>query len=91
MGPVKVGRAVPARGIPCIVSDVGGLPETVVDGQTGFGVSPDDAAAAARAIRRFVEDPSLAARMGRAGADRVRERFDIRRVMLETVKTVLGR
>ena len=79
-----------ARGIPCIVSDVGGLPETVVDGQTGFVVTPDDPAAAARAMRRLIEDPSMAARMGAAGAARVRERFDIRRVMLETVKTVLG-
>jgi glycosyltransferase involved in cell wall biosynthesis len=42
-------------GTPVIVTNVGGLPEAVDDGRTGFVVPPEDAGALAEAILRFYE------------------------------------
>jgi trehalose synthase len=52
---------------------VGGLPITVRDGVDGF-LAPEPEQAAARIIE-LVRDPGLAIEMGRAGRERVRERF----------------
>lgn len=48
-----------ACGTPVIASSCGGLPEIVKDGQTGFLVAPDDAAALARTILRLAGDTPL--------------------------------
>jgi glycosyltransferase involved in cell wall biosynthesis len=55
-----------ACGAPVIAARVGGLPEVVVDGETGLLVPPDDPAALADAARRA--DPEARARLGRAAA-----------------------
>jgi trehalose synthase len=52
---------------------VGGLPLTIRDGVDGF-LSPDTEQAAAHIVE-LVRDPGLAAEMGRAGRERVREQF----------------
>jgi starch synthase len=64
-----------------VASRVGGIPEIVVDGQTGFLVDlePDGAEAfttglAAR-VEQLLGDPALAARMGKAGRERVVRHF----------------
>lgn len=56
-----------ACGIPVIVSDVGGLPEVVVDGLTGCVVPRENSTALAAAIRRLALNPELRLAMGRAG------------------------
>ena len=53
-----------AAGVPMIVTDLGGSPELVRDGETGFVVPPKDPAAFAAAIRRLLSDPGLAIEMG---------------------------
>ncbi len=55
-----------AFGLPVVASRVGGLPEQVVDGQTGLLAEPDSAPALAAAIERLLDDPSFAARLGEA-------------------------
>lgn len=60
-----------ACGTPVIAAREGGLQETVVDGVTGFLVEPTPQAFAA-AITRLLDDPALAASMGRAGVELVR-------------------
>ena len=60
-----------ACGAPLIVSDVGGLPEVVVDGITGFGVAKRDAWATAEALVHLIEDPVPRRRMGEAGHQHV--------------------
>lgn len=66
-----------ARGLPAVVTRVGGLPEVVADGTTGLVVAAEQPVALARALGRLAADPALGARLGAAGARRVRERFDI--------------
>jgi glycosyltransferase involved in cell wall biosynthesis len=56
-----------ARGKPVVVSDQGGMPETIIEAQTGYAISPTDAAAAAAAIGRLAADAGLRERLGAAG------------------------
>jgi len=82
-----------------VASDVGGIPEIVVDGDTGYLVACDpeavasDAVAAQRfesalaeRINQLVADPDLATRLGAAGRQRVLERFTWERVADRTVE-----
>ncbi|EOS97349.1 D-inositol 3-phosphate glycosyltransferase [Streptomyces noursei CCRC 11814] len=57
-----------ACGTPVVAASVGGLPVAVRDGVSGFLVAGHDPADYARALRRFLDDPSLATRMGAAAA-----------------------
>ncbi|HHV77985.1 MAG TPA: glycosyltransferase family 4 protein [Syntrophothermus lipocalidus] len=54
-------------GIPVVATNVGGLPEQVVDGVTGFLVPPGDAEALARACVHLLSDPGRRIEMGQAG------------------------
>lgn len=56
---------------PVVATAAPGTAEVVVDGETGLLVPVGDRPALAQAIRRVVEDPGLAARLGRAGRVRV--------------------
>jgi len=61
-----------------VASRVGGIPEIVVDGETGYLVDraePDFVRALAGRIEELLADPALAERMGAAGRERVLERF----------------
>ena len=64
-----------ACGLPVVVSDVGGLPEVVVQGETGCVVAREDVAALAQAIQRLVAAPELRRRFGAAGRERVLARY----------------
>jgi len=70
-----------AVGTPVVATRVGGVPEVVVDGESGLLVPPGDAEALAAACARVLNDRELAARLGRSGAERVRARFDIERLV----------
>ncbi len=64
-----------ARGVPVVSTDIVGIAELVVDGETGLLVRPEDPAALAEALERVLADPALAARLGLAGRRLVGERF----------------
>jgi starch synthase len=68
-----------------VASRVGGIPEVVVDGETGLLVPPEDPDALARAINELVADPARAARMGEAGRTRAVDDFGWDRVAEKTV------
>jgi glycosyltransferase involved in cell wall biosynthesis len=55
-----------ASGLPAVVSDVGGPPEVIRDGATGYVTRADDAEHFAAALLRLVEDPPLRQRLGLA-------------------------
>ncbi len=78
-----------ARGIPCVVADVGGMRETVVDDETGFVVPRDDATACAEAICRLMADRERYRRFSSAAAARARCQFDLRAVMRRTIRVIL--
>ncbi len=59
-----------AYGLPVVGSRCGGIPDAVIDGETGYLVDPADANAAGQAMIRLTEDPALARRMGQAGRAR---------------------
>lgn len=63
-----------SHGVPVVASDIGGLPEVVTHEETGLLVPPDDLAALVAAISRLWHDPPMAARLGEAARQRVRQR-----------------
>lgn len=67
-----------ACGVPVVVSDVGGLPEVVVDGVTGRLVKSEDVVMAADAISQLVLNPLLRGTMGSAARRHVMENYDWR-------------
>ena len=72
-----------AAGRPVVATRVGGLPESVVDGTTGFLVPPRNPAALAEAITKFIQSPSLAQKMGSSGRERVRQQFSLEHMAKE--------
>lgn len=62
-------------GRPVVASAVGGIPEAVVDGRTGFLVPPRNPKALATAVSRILDDPALAARLGEAARARAISEF----------------
>ena len=70
-----VGLEAMERARPVIASAVGGLPEIVVDGETGLVVEPGDAEALADAVAALAGDLERAAAMGRAGRERALREF----------------
>ncbi|MFL5420549.1 MAG: glycosyltransferase, partial [Myxococcales bacterium] len=68
-----------ATGLPVITTRVGGIPEIVDDGRSGFLIDPGDEQGLVRALRDLVESPELRARMGALGRRIVEERFDAAR------------
>lgn len=70
---------------PVVAGAVGGLKEQVVDGVTGRLVDPTDLEAFGRAAGELLGDPALAARMGAAGRERVRDYFLGTRHLLDYV------
>ena len=68
-----------AAGVPMIVTNVGGNPEAVIDGETGCVVPPCDPKGIGNAIMRFARNPALRKRLGEAGRRRVEHEFSIER------------
>ena len=67
--------------VPVVASRVGGLPEVVDDGVTGYLCEPDDIGGMADRGTAVLVDPALRARIGRAAATSVRERFCTDRIV----------
>jgi L-malate glycosyltransferase len=76
-----------ASGKPVVASRVGGIPELLVDGESGLLVAPRDPAALASALIRLVDEPELAATLGRNARRRAQERFSIE-AMVEATEAV---
>jgi glycosyltransferase involved in cell wall biosynthesis len=71
--PLVVVEAMDA-GVPIVASAVSGIPEVVVDGETGWLVPPECPEALARALEEVLTDPGEARRRGEAGRRRAAER-----------------
>lgn len=75
-----------ACGIPVVAAAVGGLIDTVVDGQTGMHVPPRNPEALSVAIQQVIENPDEARELGRAGHARVHARYSWDRIAADTEK-----
>ena len=78
------------RGLPVIGGAAGGIPEVIVDRETGYLVAGDDPAPLARRILELIEDTALRERMARAGLERARRLFS-REQMAENTERVYER
>ena len=72
--PVSILEAM-AAGLPVVATRVGGIPEQVEDGTTGYLVAPDDVDALAEAIDKLASEPARRERFGRAGAEKLEREF----------------
>jgi L-malate glycosyltransferase len=66
-----------ATGLPCVVTNVGGNPEVVEDGQNGFLVASEDAETAADRILMLLRHPDHAGQMGQVGRKTIATRFTL--------------
>ncbi len=64
---------------PVIATAVGGIPEAVVEGETGLLIPPSNTTAIMDAIRSLLSDHKAALRMGEAGRRRVEENFSLQK------------
>lgn len=62
---------------PVVATDAGGVPEIVVDGETGVLVLPADPPALAAAVQELLDDLARAARLGAAGRQRAESTFSL--------------
>lgn len=83
-----------ALGLPAVASDAGGNPDLITSGETGLLVPPLDPRAWGAALERVLGDRELAARLARAGRERVRRDFTLERTAERTeavYREALGR
>jgi len=69
---------------PIVATTVGGIPEVIINGETGLLVPPRDPEALAKAIITLLSDRDRAQRMGLAARERVLAHFTLERMMEET-------
>ena len=80
-----------ATGLPVISTPIGGIPEMVVQNETGVLVPAGDSSALASAIERVIADFSLARRLGENGYKRANELFSIEKNVRELLATIINR
>ena len=73
-----------AAGVPVVATPVGGIRETVLDGETGLLVPPSDPPALAVAVRRLLGDPLLAERVAGEARRRAHERYSVDTMVAST-------
>jgi L-malate glycosyltransferase len=71
---------------PIVATRTGGIPEVVVDGETGLLAPPKDGRALAEAILQMLRDGPGRQRVAQAGLARVRERFSVDRMVEQTLE-----
>lgn len=80
-GVPRITQEAMAMARPVITTDAPGCRETVIDGKNGFLVPVRNPGALADAMERFILQPELIERMGRASRQIAEERFDVREVV----------
>jgi len=83
--PISIIEAMRA-GLPVVATDIGGVSELVVDGQTGYLVPRGDSETLARRLSLLCKDASLRKRMGQAGRRRYESSFTFDRMYRETLE-----
>jgi glycosyltransferase involved in cell wall biosynthesis len=74
-----------AAGLPVVATPVGGVPENVIDGETGILCQVDDPESLAAGIVALLDSPEERRRLGGAGRRRAHERYARGRMIAETI------
>jgi glycosyltransferase involved in cell wall biosynthesis len=83
-----------AHGLPVVVCRSGGMPEQVIDGETGFVVPPNDPDALSAVLAKLIDDPALARQMGAAARADIVRHYDMTKQVvpfLEVLREVARR
>ena len=75
---------------PVVAGNVGGIPNQITDGKTGFLVDPYDHKACAERVERLLKDPKLSEKMGKAAKESVREKFLTTRLISDYLDLIAG-
>ena len=78
-----------ATGLPVVSTDISGIPEMVIENETGFLVRPGDVVAMANAIEKLINNTSLAQKLGQIGYERAQKLFSIEKNVRELCALVL--
>jgi sugar transferase (PEP-CTERM/EpsH1 system associated) len=73
-------------GLPVIAAEVGGNPELIVDGETGWLIPANSADAIVEALQRYLDNPRLTESHGRAGRDRAVRLFSLQAMVQSYVQ-----
>ncbi|WP_119342096.1 glycosyltransferase [Meiothermus hypogaeus] len=73
-------------GLPVVASNVGGVAEAVIDGETGFLVPRGDVQALRSRLTQLIEDPQLRSQMGMAGRARYKAHFTLEQMLEKTLE-----
>jgi len=82
-----------AAGLPVVATRCGGIPDMIIDGQTGLLVEPGDPHALAAAMKRLFDDPALAQRLSKAARQHYFDQFSPEATthrMIEVYRSVLN-
>ena len=74
---------------PVVATSIAGMPELVVDGETGLLVPPADAASLARALEKLLKDDALCMRLADNGKLWVQQHFDEKKCFAQTENFLL--
>jgi len=69
-----------AMGKACVSTTISGIPELIDDGCSGLLVPEKDEIALANALRRLLDDPQFASRLGQAGREKVCREYNLDRI-----------
>ena len=78
-----------ATGLPVVSTLIGGIPEMLIDNETGFLVKPGDATALANAMEKVIDDLPLAQRLAQAAYERTQKLFSIEKNVRELCALLL--
>jgi glycosyltransferase involved in cell wall biosynthesis len=73
-------------GVPVVASDLSGIPELVINNQSGLLVPPGDAQGLAAAMERLAADAALRQQLGNGGRNRVLDEFDLQKNAAQLVQ-----
>lgn len=68
-----------AAGLPVISTYHAGIPDVIIDGQTGLLVQEHDVMGMSRDMLRLIEEPNLASELGRKGKERIENNYTLQR------------
>jgi glycosyltransferase involved in cell wall biosynthesis len=78
-----------ATGLPVVSTNIGGIPEMIIENETGFLVPPGDSTRLAAAIEKLIDDRPLAQKFGQVGYERAQNLFSIEKSVRELCTLLL--